>query len=62
VGFQVSLAQLETTVAELLLEMQHDSELFPAGSGEKITFTAGGVADTFGAWAEVAVDGNGTTF
>ncbi len=47
---------------DLILEAEHDSDLFPAESDEKITFTAGGVANTFGAWAEIAVDVTGETF
>ena len=46
----------------LVLEAQHDSDLFPTESDEAITLTAGGVANTFGAWAEIAVDVTGETF
>jgi len=41
-------------------EAAHLSEIFPEDSNETVTFTAGGVADTFGAWAEI-IDNNGVT-
>ena len=50
------------TLDRLLLEIQHESPIFPEDSDDVITFTAGGVADTFGTWAEIAVDVSGTTF
>lgn len=56
------LATLQADVDQLILEMQHDSILFPEGSDELITLTAGNVADTFGNWGEVAVDVTGETF
>jgi len=46
----------------LFLEAQHESALFPEDTDEVVTFTAGGTVNTFGSWAEIAVDGNGTTF
>ena len=46
----------------LVLEAEHGSDLFPSDSDEVITFTAGGVANVFGAWAEIAVDVTGETF
>lgn len=46
---------------ELLHEVIHLSQYFPEKSNETITFTAGAVADTFGAWAEI-VDNNAVTF
>lgn len=49
-------------VDELLLEIQHDSDIFPEDTDEVVTFTAGGTVDTFGSWVEIAVDGNGETF
>ncbi|MBA7705479.1 hypothetical protein ES703_114309 [subsurface metagenome] len=49
-------------IDELLLEIQHESDLFPEDSDESVTFAAGGVANTFSSWIELAEDGNGTTF
>jgi len=46
----------------LYLDAQHESAIFPEDTDEVVTFTAGGDANTFDSWAEVAVDGNGTTF
>jgi len=46
----------------LYLDSQHESDIFPEDTDESVTFTAGGVANTFGAWAEIAVDVIGTTF
>jgi len=54
--------QLLLDTAVLILEAEHDSDLFPSDSDEVITFTAGGVANTFGAWAEIVVDVTGETF
>jgi len=61
-ALQVDTTAILVDTNELILESQHDSELFPDDSNRKITFTAGGVADTFGAWAEVVVDVTGETF
>ena len=49
-------------IDEIILEIQHESDIFPEDSDESVTFTAGGVANTFGAWVEIAVDGDGDTF
>ncbi len=46
----------------LYLDSQHESAIFPEDTDEVVTFAAGGDANTFGTWAEVKVDGNGTTF
>jgi len=46
----------------LYRDAQHESDIFPEDTDESVTFTAGGVANDFSAWAEIAVDGNGTTF
>jgi len=44
----------ETDSLEFLGETQtHVSGLFPVSSANYVTFTAGGVANTFGAWAEI---------
>lgn len=45
---------------QLYIEMFHESHLFPEDSNETITFTAGGVNNTFSAWAEI-VDNNAVT-
>ncbi len=49
-------------VDSLYLDSQHESAIFPEDTDEVVTFNAGGVANTFGIWAEVEVDDNGTTF
>ena len=46
---------------ELLIELQHDTKLFPEDSNETVTVTAGGVANTFSAWTEL-VDNNAVSF
>jgi len=55
---QLGIATLE----RLLLEIQHESPIFPEDTDEVITLTAGGEVDTFSDWAEIAIDGNGTSF
>lgn len=47
----------ETDSLEFLGETQtHITALFPASSANYVTFTAGGVANTHGAWAEIVDD------
>jgi len=47
----------ETDSLEFLGEAQtHVTSLFPASSANYVTFTAGGVANTYGAWAEIVDD------
>jgi len=58
---QIGCADLRL-IDQLILEMQHESDIFPEDTDEAVTFTAGAPANTFGSWAEIAVDGNGTTF
>lgn len=62
VDLTAEVAVIDALVDELILEIQHESPVFPEDTDEVVTFTAGGTNDTFGAWAEIAVDGNGTTF
>ncbi|MBA7559936.1 hypothetical protein ES708_01554 [subsurface metagenome] len=45
----------------LYLDSQHESAIFPEDTDEVVTFAAGSPGDTFGTWAEVAVDDNGAT-
>lgn len=40
-------------LAELYVEAFHTTFLFPEDSGETVTFTAGGVNNTFGNWLEI---------
>jgi len=49
-------------IALLVLEIRHESDLFPEDTDEAVTFTAGTPANTFGSWAEIAVDVTGETF
>ena len=56
------VAVIDANVDELIREAQHDSSIYPENTGQVVTLTAGGVANTFGSWAEIDVDGNGDTF
>ena len=42
---------------DLHAQFEHEAHLFPEGTNETVTFTAGGSANTFSAWAEI-VDNN----
>lgn len=53
--------KINDQIEELYEDAFHLSEYFPEDSNETVTFTAGGVANTFGAWAEI-VDNNAVTF
>ena len=53
---------LQVDMDTLILEGEHDSDLFPAASNETITLTAGAVANVFSAWVEIEVDVSGETF
>ena len=55
------ITQVYRDTDELVLEASHLSQYFPEDSDETVTFTAGGVANTFGAWAEI-VDNHSATF
>ena len=44
----------------LILEVQHITHIFPEDTDETIAFAAGGVNNTFGAWAEVKDNNNVT--
>jgi len=47
------IEELQTEVDELILEMSHDSEIFPDSTELVCTFTAGTPANTWGAWVEI---------
>lgn len=51
-----NLTQLQADMDELLLEMQHDSLIFPDATERKVEFTAGSPANTFGTWVEIVDD------
>jgi len=55
-AIQTDVEAIQTDVDELILEMQHDSEIFPENTNRKVEFTAGAPANTWGAWAEVEDD------
>jgi len=55
------ITQIFQTSNELLLHSENEVFLFPDVSNVTVTFTAGGVANTFGAWAEI-VDSLAVTF
>ena len=57
-GAILSTGGVTAWVKELHKEAFHLNLLFPEDSNETVTFTAGGSANTFGAWAEI-VDNNG---
>lgn len=40
----------------------HTSFVYPEGTDQIVTFTAGDVANEFGDWVEIDVDGNGALF
>lgn len=46
---------------KLLLEAEHESLLWPEGTGQVVTCQAGAVANTFSEWAELDIDGDGNT-
>ncbi|MBA7653957.1 hypothetical protein ES703_61823 [subsurface metagenome] len=50
------IEELQTEVDELVLEMSHDSELFPEDTDRKAEFTAGNLANTWSAWVEIQDD------
>ena len=53
---QAIIEAIQTDVDELILEMQHDSVLFPENTNRKVEFTAGNPANTWSAWAEIEDD------
>lgn len=54
------LIKLNRVEEELHIDAHHESFLFPEDVTETMSFTSG-IADTFGAWAEI-VDNNAVTF
>ena len=56
------VAVVDANVDTLIREAEHDSSIYPENSGQVVTFTAGGEANTFGAWAEIDIVGGGDTF
>ncbi len=50
------IEELQAEVDELILEIQHDSDMFPDGTELSCPFTAGTPANTWGDWAEVVDD------
>ena len=52
---------LETTIGFLYHEAAHVSSIFPDATNLTCTLTAGGVANTYGNWAEIQ-DSGATTF
>ena len=56
------VAVVDANVDTLIRESEHDSSVYPENTSQSVTLTAGGVANTFGSWVELDVDGNGDTF
>jgi len=56
------VAVIDALVDKLIEEFEHDSSVYPEDTDEVVIFAAGGTVNTFGAWAEIDVDGNGDTF
>ena len=54
-------SDVQRILNNLELEAHHLSNYFPEDTDETVTFVAGGVANTFGAWAEI-VDNNAVAF
>lgn len=50
------IEELQTEVDELILEIQHDSEIFPDNTDRKVELAAGTPANTWSAWAEIQDD------
>lgn len=46
----------------MIEESEHDSSIYPADTDDLVTFTAGGTANVFGAWAEIDTVAGGDTF
>ena len=53
---QADIEELQTEVDSLILEIQHDSELFPENTDRKVELTAGTPANTWSAWTEIEDD------
>lgn len=51
----------QAEVDELLLEISHDTEIFPEDTDEFITFTAGALDNEWSDWVEIE-DGSGNKF
>jgi len=54
------LVTIKANLADILEELAHPTYIFPEGSNETVTFTAGAVANAWSAWTEIA-DNNGIT-
>lgn len=54
------ISKLVEQIGNLHEDAFHLSQYFPEDSDETVTFTAGGVANTFGVWVEI-VDNNAVT-
>lgn len=52
----ISLSEVEADLDELLLEISHDSQIYPDDTNRKVEFTAGGTENTWSSWAEVEDD------
>ena len=57
----IVVAASKVILDNLLLDSAHENFLFPEDTNETVTFVAGNVANTFGAWVEI-VDNNAVTF
>ena len=52
--------RMQAILKILYEELFHENHIFPEGSNETVTLTAGGTINTYGAWAEIA-DNNSVT-
>jgi len=60
VTIKADLVTIKQNLADILEELAHTTYIFPEGSNETVTFTAGAVANAWSAWTEIA-DNNGIT-
>jgi len=60
-GLPEQIRAVVTRSQTQLLHLENETFLFPAVSNVTVTFSAGGVANVFGAWVEIA-DNLGVTF
>lgn len=56
------VAVIDALVDRLIEESEHDSSIYPENTNQVVIFAAGGTPNTFGAWAEIDIDGAGDTF
>lgn len=61
IDYTTRLADIKTILDVLDLEAEHESFIWPEGTDEVVTCTAGAVASAFSSWVELDIDGDGDT-